>query len=121
MVASAAAASTVQFGIGVKRVVKAGHKVLLIGLKKDTAATAHLLFATPPRIGAVQTSPACGDSLPFRPMNRGDPAGFGVLCSVFPLVMYQEACQRAKYGLRTCFKRVLVNAGHARQTNWPAS
>jgi len=37
VVAAAAAACAMQFGIGVKRIVKAGHNVLLIGLKNGTA------------------------------------------------------------------------------------
>jgi hypothetical protein len=98
VVAAAAAACTVQLGIGIKRVVKAGHNVLLIGLKNDIAVTGHCApFVRPvPRIGAGQGVRLPG-LLSLKPRCiKGFGKGFDARVSVSTCVVFRKRANPKK-------------------------
>jgi hypothetical protein len=123
VVATAAAARTMQLGIGIKRVVKAGHNVTPHRIEKWHCLAGTLrtfLFAPRPGLVHFASSVARAPLLPeARKLGRFDDSGRAV--SVFPLVSYSGSVPtRQKIYKPLLYKRFLNRRKNA-PAHWPVS
>jgi hypothetical protein len=104
VVTTTAAACAMQLGIGVKRIVKAGHNVLLIGLKNDSESPPLLrtaLFPWRPRL-VQAVDPALPAPLSAMPCVHRRFGRFRCAASVFPLLSYSGSVPALKKFLTRC-------------------